>query len=139
VALTPRRWGRAAILFAGAIWLVVLPVYAQVSGHRLVGVREWHMYSGVATDICEVSYWAYEDGRPAYQVDRLGVLARSGRSITNDVRFLRNPNAIDAQARLLCRALGASDVRAIARCGSRTTWQQVHLREASLCQSGATP
>lgn len=100
--------------------------------------RQWIMFSGYGTDICDVRYFQVDSEGNEEPVDRFEVLeypvfSKAPRS----VRRLKKPANVVEMGRRLCRALRRDqisvDLRVVSRCGSKKGWISRHRGDENLC------
>lgn len=125
----------AGLVVLGA-YMVVTPLLVQVLGVRDRSLRAWRMFSGLNTDVCEVQLWRRTPAGDE-PVDRLAALGHDSRlEAPKTDNLLKDPDALRAQARKVCAALGpGTDLRADLRCGSLEGWVQHMHRDQDLCRS----
>jgi len=101
--------------------------------------RQWVMFSGFGTDICDVRFTQKMSDGSEVPLDRFELLgepvwAQSSRSI----RRLKTPDRAVHMGRQLCGVLrrdqDAPDVRVVARCGSKSGWRPQLAGEQNVCE-----
>jgi hypothetical protein len=123
---------RAIAFVAIAVYFVAAPAARQVFGVRSHAFRTWVMFSGANLDVCEVRY--HEAGREA-SIDRYEVLGHTPwYSASGNVRKIKSVDDVWRQGRQLCGRLApGTDLRADARCATRTGWKPVMRGDVNLC------
>jgi hypothetical protein len=128
-------WLRFVLFGIGFAWINFGPIYTQVFHQgKTRWTRTWQMYRGHGTDLCQVAFYQrLEEGDAP--LDRLELLGHpNGKGAPKSVRRLPNREAVRMQARHLCVRLEAPrDVRADARCATRSGWKTAFEREENLC------
>ena len=143
-----RRLGRILLFCSIAAFMSFGPCYRQAfngQGELPFGLevdrrlfRQWVMFSGYGTDICDVRYYPLDAEGNEEPVDRFEVLghesfARAPRSI----RRLKKPSNVIEMGKRLCRVIrrerGPVDLRVVSRCGSRRGWIPKHDGGENLC------
>jgi hypothetical protein len=124
-----------AVILGG--WMAFAPAYRQVFDGDSDWFPRWVMFHGFGRNVCDVTFFEVSDqGGKRTKVDRFEVLELS-RSWSNNKSLVRmdNKKAVASVGRRLCRALGpGTDLRAIARCGSRSTWKTKFDGKTNLCR-----
>ncbi len=132
--------GRQIVFAVLALFILLGPAYrSTVSGappRHMRWLRGWAMYTRLY-HVCVVRYVRHDDGQET-EVDRYQALRLSdhggGRT---DVRLLENVAAVRALGERLCRATGARDLRAHARCSTLkdpSGWAEALRAEENLCR-----
>ena len=123
---------RGLAFVAIAAYFALAPAARQVFGLRSHAFRTWVMFSGANLDVCEVRY--HEAGRDA-AIDRYAILGYSPwYAAGGAVRKLRSVDDVWRQGRQLCGHLApGTDLRADARCASRSGWKSAMTSDVNLC------
>ena len=135
-----RRLGRILLFCSIAAFMSFGPCYRQAfngQGELPFGLevdrrlfRQWVMFSGYGTDICDVRYYLLDAEGNEEPVDRFERAPRS-------VRRLKKPSNVIEMGKRLCRVIrrerGPVDLRVVSRCGSRRGWIPKHDGGENLC------
>jgi len=128
---TARELGRLLVLVLIGAY-VLAPVPAQLVGHRPPPwIRGWRMYATVGSDLCQVTYFERKDGAD-HPIDRRATMDLDDELPRRGA--IRRAREVDTQGVRICKRIGATDVRADARCGSPRRWRPTHARERNLCE-----
>lgn len=129
---------RVAAILGIAGFLLFGPVWVQVLGNRTGIHRSWQMYSGAGRSSCQVEFFQADREGALTPIDRVELLygGRPWWERSHRERRLQGVDAIRREASRLCRAVGGrADVRAQARCGSRTHWKPALSTDKKLCDA----
>ena len=127
------------LLFGG--WMALGPAYRQVFDGKSTWFPRWVMFHGFGRNVCDVRFFEMgtdASGEPTRErIDRFEVLGKPRDWATNKSLVRMSSKAeVKKVGQRLCRALGAgSDVRALARCGSRGHWKGKLNLETKLCST----
>jgi hypothetical protein len=124
------------------IWLLIAgfmlagPVHRQALDGTNEFFRGWQMYRHFGVEICAVEYTQVLPDGSRRPIDRLATLGHAdGRDAPRKLRSLKNEAAARRQGALLCRTLGAKEVRMKARCGQRNLgWVSSEADGHNLCR-----
>ena len=135
-----RGWSlRLGVLVLLGGWIALSPAYRQVLGGDSEWFPRWVMFHGFGRNVCDVTFFTVaEDGTRRERIDRFEVLGRSRSWSENKSLVRMNDKAAVAKVgRRLCRAMEPdTDLRAVARCGSRGKWRTRFNGRINLCDSG---
>lgn len=100
--------------------------------------RQWVMFSGFGTDVCDVRYTQQMSGGEALFVDRFELLDHPvWAKAPKTLRRIKSAPAAASIGRQLCRVLEREkdfvDLRVTARCGSKKGWIQQLDGEENIC------
>jgi hypothetical protein len=100
--------------------------------------RQWVMFSGFGTDVCDVRYTRQKPGGEALVVDRFEVLEHPvWAKAPKTLRRIKSAQAAVSVGRQLCRVLEREkdnvDLRVVARCGSKKGWIDQLDGEENIC------
>lgn len=121
-------------------YILLIPAWGQVL-HRPSAwwMRSWYMYHALGAEVCDVRFYRRENGVDT-EIDRLAALGADAWGDLDDFkRRIRAPQAIGQAGAVLCRNVGAKDVRAEGRCGSPDGWVPAAKREQNLCGGRVLP
>jgi hypothetical protein len=133
--VTARIAARMLVFTGIAAYMAIGPFYRQVLGGKSKYVRNWVMFSGANTDVCEVRYHL-ADGTPIDRYEVLGL--EPWYTARKSVRKIGSVDEVWRQGRALCSKLGrGTDLRADAKCAKRTGWNWVMHGDLNLCERRA--
>lgn len=123
---------RLGVLVAIGAYLHLGAALDLFGGQTPGWTQPWRMYHGYGVDVCDVRFYdvATDPDTPLDRYEALGV--DFWQSFSRD-RRMGNADEIREQARRICRRNRITDLRAEARCGSRTGWRPLMDRGQNLC------
>ena len=136
---------RLVIFLVFGSWIVLSPAYRQVFDGKSTWFPRWVMFHGFGRAVCDARFFQMVDdgsgGTVRQKIDRFEVLGKERSWSTNkSLMRMSSKGEVEKVGRRLCRALGpGSDVRVLARCGSRGHWVAKHNGKTTLCTKSRTP
>lgn len=134
-----RRLRVVTVLLLGA-YMLLGPGYRQVLGGSSPLVRNWVMYAGFARNTCDVQLLEHRDDGEVVPVDRFELLGKGPWYAQARPKRMVLRSKLRRTLSEVCRlAERPESMRARVRCGSRSTWEQVHDGQEPICAAREAP